>query len=45
MKFDGVWYITEMENWDEDYFNMGDVIGGVAAKVRATSGAKFDNRQ
>jgi hypothetical protein len=22
MKFDGVWYITEMENWDEDYFNM-----------------------
>jgi hypothetical protein len=22
VKFDGVWYITEMENWDEDYFNM-----------------------
>ena len=22
MKFDGVWHITEMENWDEDYFNM-----------------------
>ena len=22
MKFDGVWHIKEMENWDEDYFNM-----------------------
>ncbi len=21
-KFTGTWYITEMENWDEDYFNM-----------------------
>ena len=22
MKFVGVWHITEMEMWDEDYFNM-----------------------
>jgi hypothetical protein len=22
MKFEGIWHITEMENWDEDYFNM-----------------------
>jgi len=22
MKFVGTWHITEMENWDEDYFNM-----------------------
>jgi hypothetical protein len=22
MKFEGTWHITEMENWDEDYFNM-----------------------
>jgi hypothetical protein len=22
MKFAETWYITEMENWDEDYFNM-----------------------
>jgi hypothetical protein len=22
VKFDGVWHITEMENWDENYFNM-----------------------
>ncbi len=22
MNFEGTWYITEMENWDEDYFNM-----------------------
>ncbi|MFM7425998.1 MAG: hypothetical protein ACKO7W_13575 [Elainella sp.] len=21
-KFAGTWHITEMENWDEDYFNM-----------------------
>jgi hypothetical protein len=21
-KFTGTWHITEMENWDEDYFNM-----------------------
>lgn len=22
MKFEGTWHITDMENWDEDYFNM-----------------------
>lgn len=22
MSFEGTWHITEMENWDEDYFNM-----------------------
>ena len=22
MKFEGIWHITEMENWDEDYCNM-----------------------
>jgi uncharacterized protein YndB with AHSA1/START domain len=22
MKFSGTWHIYEMENWDEDYFNM-----------------------
>jgi hypothetical protein len=22
MKFERIWNITEMENWDEDYFNM-----------------------
>jgi hypothetical protein len=22
MKFEGIWHITKMENWDEDYFNM-----------------------
>jgi hypothetical protein len=22
MKFAGLWHITEMDNWDEDYFNM-----------------------
>lgn len=22
MKYAGLWYITEMNNWDEDYFNM-----------------------
>ena len=22
MKFEGTWHITEMEMWDEDYFNM-----------------------
>ena len=22
MKFEGIWHITSMENWDEDYFNM-----------------------
>jgi hypothetical protein len=22
MKFEGLWHITEMEAWDEDYFNM-----------------------
>ncbi len=22
MKFEGTWHIYEMENWDEDYFNM-----------------------
>jgi hypothetical protein len=22
VKFEGIWYITEMANWDEDYFNM-----------------------
>jgi hypothetical protein len=22
MKLEGTWHITDMENWDEDYFNM-----------------------
>lgn len=22
MKFEGIWHITDMENWNEDYFNM-----------------------
>jgi hypothetical protein len=22
MTFEGIWHITEMQNWDEDYFNM-----------------------
>ena len=22
MKFEGIWHIKEMENWDEDYCNM-----------------------
>ena len=22
MKFEGTWHINDMENWDEDYFNM-----------------------
>jgi hypothetical protein len=22
MKFEGIWYIMDMENWDEDYCNM-----------------------
>lgn len=23
MKFTGTWHIYEMEEWDEDYFNLG----------------------
>lgn len=40
MKFSGVWHIYEMENWDEDYFNM-DVQAYIEINDRGTGDFQF----
>jgi hypothetical protein len=40
MKFEGLWHIYEMENWDEDYFNM-DVQAYVELNESGGGGFQF----
>jgi hypothetical protein len=34
VKFDGIWHITEIENWDEDYFNIRYYSEPIKSKVQ-----------
>ena len=40
MTFSGIWHIYEMENWDEDYFNM-DVQAYIEINERGTGDFQF----
>ena len=40
MSFIGLWHITEMEEWDEDYFNM-DVQAFIEIKEDGLGGFQF----
>jgi hypothetical protein len=40
MKFEGTWHITNMENWDEEYFNM-DVQAYIEIDKRGSGDFQF----
>jgi hypothetical protein len=40
MKFEGTWHITDMETWDEDYFNM-EVQAYIEINDRASGNFHF----
>lgn len=40
MKFEGTWHITDMENWDEEYFNM-DVQAYIEIDKRGSGDFQF----